>query len=1165
VDTDVTSPFPDPPFPAARASGLDRPGDSIGPYTLVRVIGQGGFGTVWLAERTQPMVQRVAIKIIKAGMDSAAVIARFEQERQALAVMDHPNVAKVFDGGITASGRPYFVMELVQGEPISAFCDGHKLTIRQRLELFVPVCEAVQHAHHKGIIHRDLKPTNVLVGMVEGRPVAKVIDFGIAKATDASGMQNGVFSIEGQLIGTPEYMSPEQAGGQADVDTRTDVYSLGVMLYELLVGRLPFDSESLRRRGVEEILRIIREEDPPRPSTRLGAEGGDGETIAGNRRETPASLVRSFRRDLEWIPLKAMRKERQRRYPSAAAVAQDIQRYLEGRALEAAPESRTYLARKFIGRNRALVGAVGGVSIALVGGFAGTLWQAREAARQRDAARAGQAESERITERLRRPLDRMLEDAMASGSLRAAEERASEEQGVPEGLSEAERSAAQMASLALTQLDLLKSARLTAEQERDAARAAQAAEKARVQELETVANFHSSMLSQVDPTTAGVRLTEDVKSRLLTALEKAGVPEDGRAESLAAFEALWSRVNSTDAALALIDETILRQAVGAIDRDFKDQPLVDAGLRQALATRYIELGLFEQALPLQMAAMETRKRLLGNDHPNTLMSINNTGLLLHKVGRVAESERYTREALDGMRRVLGNDHPDTLNAVNNLGALHASRGDYASAGVCYREAVEGYRRVLGVDHPDTINGISGLAHLLEQSGKLTDAEPLAREALDASRRSLGPDHPKTLGTMNGLGNLLSSMGRLEESEAVVREALERRRRVLGESHPKTIETMISLGRVLRARASFERAEALFRDALAQCRRSLGDDHTLTLAALSSLGFVLHSSGRIADAEPVVRDSLERSRRLRGDDHPETINAINSLAVVLQNLDRLEEAEVLQRESLERSRRVLGDDHPTTLATIGNMAGLLVDLGKPDEAEGYHREVVERRRRVLGDDHPHTILSVSELGIFLQDQKKPEAAEPLLREALERFRRVLGDDHPDTLLSLGDLAKFLRESGRPAESEPLYREGLERRRRVMGEAHTETLNAAIGLSLALRAQGKHAESIEVLSAAEPAARGAFEKSGEPRFATLLRNLARSRAAAGFDPERFSLAEGNYLEAHAALVQAGNAAAARACAKDIAAFYKAWEAGAPGAGHGAKAEEWAGRAQAEPAGP
>ncbi|MFG0276174.1 MAG: serine/threonine-protein kinase, partial [Phycisphaerales bacterium] len=375
--------------------------ESIGPYRILGRLGEGGMGVVYLAEQTAPVRRRVALKVIKIGMDTRDVVARFDAERQALAMMDHPNIARVFDAGATPEGRPYFVMEVVQGDAITRFCDARRLTLRQRLDLFIPVCYAVQHAHQKGVIHRDLKPSNMPVELIDGRPVPKVIDFGVAKATGVADMLNDrQFTRTGQIIGTPAYMSPEQASRHGvDIDTRTDIYSLGLVLYELLVGELPFDPPTGDARR-SELERLIREQEPPRLTTRLAWSREDVEAVAQSRGVPPDRLRREVRGDLEWITLKALEKNRDRRYQSAGELAADIRRHLDNEPIVARPPSTSDRVRKFVRRNRAGVIGAGAVSVALVmGGVAASVESVRafraerEAEAQRDAARieAGKA------------------------------------------------------------------------------------------------------------------------------------------------------------------------------------------------------------------------------------------------------------------------------------------------------------------------------------------------------------------------------------------------------------------------------------------------------------------------------------------------------------------------------------------------------------------------------------------------------------------------------------------------------------------------------------------------------------------------------------------------------------------------------------------------------
>ncbi len=377
--------------PKKQASAAEGPGSRIGPYKLLQQIGEGGMGVVWMAEQTEPVRRTVALKVIKAGMDSAQVIARFEAERQALALMDHPNIAKVLDAGATETGRPYFVMELVKGMPITKYCDDHRLTIRQRLELFVPVCQALQHAHQKGIIHRDIKPSNVLIAPYDSKPVVKVIDFGVAKATGQRLTEKTMFTEFGAVVGTLEYMSPEQAElNNQDIDTRSDIYSLGVLLYELLTGTTPLNMVRLRGTAFAAILLMIQEEEPPKPSTRLSESKETLPAMSAHAQTDPAKLAKVMRGELDWIVMRALEKNRNQRYETANGLARDIERYLNEEAVEACPPSASYRLRKFGRKHRAALSTAAALIALLVLGAAVSTWQ---------AIRARQMEQQAMVER----------------------------------------------------------------------------------------------------------------------------------------------------------------------------------------------------------------------------------------------------------------------------------------------------------------------------------------------------------------------------------------------------------------------------------------------------------------------------------------------------------------------------------------------------------------------------------------------------------------------------------------------------------------------------------------------------------------------------------------------------------------------------------------------
>ncbi|MCA9281198.1 MAG: serine/threonine protein kinase [Phycisphaeraceae bacterium] len=809
----------------------ERVGGRIGPYKLLQLIGEGGFGVVYMAEQETPVRRKVALKIIKLGMDTKQVIARFEAERQALAMMDHPNIAKVFDAGATETGRPYFVMELVKGEPITEYCDRHNLSVEDRLDLFQQTCNAVQHAHQKGIIHRDIKPSNVMITLLDSGPVPKVIDFGIAKATNQRLTEKTVFTEYRQFIGTPEYMSPEQAEMSGiDIDTRSDVYSLGVLLYELLTGTTPFDSQSLRSAGYGEIQRIIREETPHKPSTRVSTLD-TLPSIAAHRLTEPKKLGLIIRGDLDWIVMKALEKDRTRRYETANGFAADIQRYLDSKPVDAGPPSAAYRMRKFIRRNRASVAAASLMACVLILGVVGTTWGMLWALDERDRA-----------------------DMEATNASLAAE---------------AERTA-----------------RLEAQRASEEARVAEAAAIARAEELESVAAFQSSQLGGIDVELMGARLRDAIL---------AATPEESHAALLEGlspvnFTSLALRMlqdnifeRTIDAIDAQFEEqplvrARLLQTVADTVRELGLLDLANDPQTRALAIRRDALGddhpdtltsisnmgfllrlqgRLEEAEPYYLEALEGSRRVLGDDHFDTLISFNNMGGLLQSQGRFEEAEPYYRRALEGRRRLLGDDHPSTLTSLNNVGGLLRKRERYDEAEPYYHEAMERRRRVLGPDHPSTLNSIGNMGLLLWQQGRLDEAEPYLREALEGRRRVLGDDHPYTLTSVNNMASLLRSRGRYDEAAAHCREAMSGFRRVLGDDHPSTLESISNMGALFEAQGRYIEAEPYYREALEVRRRVLGDDHPSMIDSIDRMSRVLMAQGRLTEAEPLWRELIER--------------------------------------------------------------------------------------------------------------------------------------------------------------------------------------------------------------------------------------------------------------------------------------------------------------------
>jgi non-specific serine/threonine protein kinase/serine/threonine-protein kinase len=694
-----------------------QPAGQIGPYRLLQRVGEGGMGEVWLAEQTHPVRRQVALKIIKAGMDSAQVVARFEAERQALALMDHPAIARVFDAGTTPQGRPYFAMEYVKGEPITAYCDRHRLTTPERLDLFIHVCEGVQHAHQKGIIHRDLKPSNVLVTIQDDHPVPKIIDFGVAKATAQPLTQRTLYTELGVMIGTPEYMSPEQAEmGGLDIDTRTDVYALGVMLYELLTGVLPFDREELRRVGFMEIQRTIREKEPLRPSTRV-THLGPASTEAAHRRHTePARLAGELRGDLDWITMRALEKDRTRRYDTVIGLANDVRRHMKNEPVVASPPSTTYRVKKFVRRHRFGVAAAATVGVLLIGFAATMAVQAQRIARERDRANR-EAETAKQVSAFLVGLFKVPNPSESRGNAFTAREVLDKgAMKVEKDLSarpEIQSRLANTMANSYAGLGLYNQAQHMYEQAVDSERRSHGRNS--VEALNALANLCGNLVQQEKVAEAEAACREAVDG-----LRRLGGPDQ--------------------------DETI--SVVG-----------------QLAILLYVQ-GKVAEAEPLFRQVAESRRRQFGRGHARTLSAVNNLAAALHTEGKLVEAERTYRELVDESRASLGANHPYTIVFLCNLSELLEEQGKAAEAAPYAREALANARKVLPPTHKDLGTALVQVGSVVSDQGRYAEAESYLREAVSVFTKTEG-DRWRLAWAQSALGQSLAGQRRLDAAEPLL--------------------------------------------------------------------------------------------------------------------------------------------------------------------------------------------------------------------------------------------------------------------------------------------------------------------------------------------------------------------------------------------------------------
>ncbi len=749
--TDQTLHVHVPSGPGAPAEGS---GTRIGAYTLVRLIGEGGFGDVYEAEQSEPVKRRVALKIVKLGMDTREVIARFELERQALARMEHPHIATVIDAGATASGRPYFVMEYVEGQPISEYAANRKLPVDALLRLFGQVCAAVGHAHTKGVIHRDLKPGNVLVGTHDGEPFAKVIDFGIAKATAGDDGERTHATQIHQVMGTPLYMSPEQAIGSLDIDVRTDIYSLGVILYELLTGTTPVEREKLASVSIADTQRLICDTDPPRPSARVLANATTLTGSATFRPADPRKLARTIRGDLDWIVMKALEKEPARRYQSAAELAEDLRRYLAGEAVTAVPPSLGYRTRKFVRRNRVVVVAASLVTLSLLVGLVAFAWQWKEAARRADQlAQVVDFDATLFTN---------IDPAVAG-----------------DGLSADVR----------TRLDASLRASGMAQAERE----------------QRLVRFDADW-KRINATDAarGV-IGQNVLKPVAAAIDErfGSQPEIAGPLRLS----LASRYQS----MGLYDEAIAQIRI-ALDQQRKisaEDSAEVANYEYSMGTLLAQSGRSDAAEPYYLAALKTARKLNGGVvDEGELTVLGNLVVVYAAQGKNAKAEALYRQVLDGRRKLLGDAHPDTYLAMMQYGAFLREQKRYPEAEHLLVAAAKGFASASEPDPDNVLYAQGNLALLHEAQGKGTQAVQDLRQVVARARKTRGEHHPTTLLAQVVLGGVLARQGQFAQAERVLAPIRTEVRAAWRQDNAYWYGSLLShLGQARAARGAFEQAEA----------------------------------------------------------------------------------------------------------------------------------------------------------------------------------------------------------------------------------------------------------------------------------------------------------------------------------------------------------------------
>jgi eukaryotic-like serine/threonine-protein kinase len=890
----------------AAAPALPAAGRRIGPYRILRRLGQGGMGTVYLAARDDlEYSQQVAIKVFSSSTDRADLLRRFRAERQILARLEHPNIARLLDGGTTEEGLPYLVMEYVDGVPIDQYCDSRGLDVDARLALVLQVAAAVQYAHQNLVIHRDLKPGNILVA-ADGTP--RLLDFGIAKLLDSDFPLTAAATRTGQRLMTPQYASPEQVEGGA-ITTATDVYGLGLLLYLLLTGRLPYrvTAEHGRAAGPLALERAVLEQEPERPSTAArqateqsegseGSKGPKGSSGMSGRRGRSGLFARLGRirtgldADLDNIVLLALRKEPQRRYASVALLAEDLRRFRAGLPVQARPATLRYRAAKFVRRHRLGVGLAAGLLAVILGLAAVSTVQALRLARQRDEIRDERDKAVEVA-RFLEEIFQVSNPGQAQGETvtareildQAAARMGAELQGQPEV----------EAALATTMGNVYRELGLPG-------RAQPLLDRSLELRRRTFGDRHP-------------QVAESLHALGLLAILRGELPR---------AEALHRR------ALALRRELLE-----------EDDPRIAESLN-GLGAALLAQADYPEAERVLRRALDLNRRHFGRDHPDVAEGLNNLGLLHKQKGDLAGAEALYREGLGIWRRLYGEKHPALATQLNNLAALQVERGDLAGAEASARESLAVALRIYGPEHPEIALQLNNLGSALLLQGKATEAEPLLRRSLALRRKLLGPEHEQVAMGLNNLGRLLHDQGDLARARPLYEEGLRISLKVFGEEHPRTATALANVAALLGESDDPAAAEPLARRALAARRKVLGEDHADTGAALTMLGTLRLKRGAPAEAEPLLRQGLGVLHAALGDEHWRTADAQSQLGACLAARGKDSEAEPLLVAGYETLAKVRGPNHRKTVTAGRRLVAFY-------EARGDRRAAAEWRARLPG--------------------------------------------------------------------------------------------------------------------------------------------------------------------------------------------------------------------------